>query len=274
MTRSFRWYACALAVSLAGAVDARPPVQQPDNLLDDRFEMGATFTYSSNQTQLRVDSSAGVPGTEIDAESDLGLPKKKLIGDLDILFRPAERHTIRVNYLFLPMDRTANHELQTQINFKDATYNVSDVVSSELDIHVEGLQYSYSVLKSERYELGVGLGFDLIEVSAQANVPARLAQQHEETSAPVPLGSLEGAWRFSSRWYAQGEWQYMRATVSHIYGSVAVWHLGALYRVNPNVTLGLGFQSYHVVVDSNKSGDTGQFGIKTAGPAISARVGF
>ena len=66
----------------------------------------------------------------------------------------------------------------------------------------------------------------------------------------------------------------MRATVSHIYGSVAVWHLGALYRLNPNVTLGLGFQSYHVTVDSRKSGDTGLFSIKTSGPSISARVGF
>ena len=90
----------------------------------------------------------------------------------------------------------------------------------------------------------------------------------------MPLGELEGTYRISSRWYLQGEWQYMRATISHIYGSVAVWHAGALYRVNPNVTLGLGFQSYHLVVDSNKSGDTGLVNLKMSGPSLSARVGF
>ena len=274
MIRSSRWYALALAVGAVTVAQARPPVEKPDNLLDDHFEMGAAFTYASGTTTLRVDASDGAPGTELSGETDLGLPKHKLIGDLDIMFRPAERHTIRVNYLFLPYDRHATTTLKTQVNFKDATYNIDDAVSSQLSVKVEGMEYAYSLLKSDRYELGLGLGVDLIEVAAQANVPARLAQQHQETSAPVPLGELEGTYRISSRWYLQGEWQYMRATISHIYGSVAVWHAGALYRVNPNVTLGLGFQSYHLVVDSNKSGDTGLVNLKMSGPSLSARVGF
>ena len=274
LTRSFRCYACVVALCYAAAAGARPPVERPDNLLDDRFEIGGTFVFSSSDTSLRVDSSAGAPGTTLNGESDLALPHKKLIGELDVMFRPAERHTVRVNYLFLPLSRDATTALKQPINFKDSSYSTGDVVSSQLDIKLEGLTYTYSFIKNDRVELGAGLGVDLIEVSAQANVPARLAEQHQETSAPVPLGTIDATYRFSSRWYAQGDWQYMRATVNHIYGSVATWQLGALYRVNPNVTLGVGFQSYHVTVDSRKVGDTGLFTIKTTGPMISARVGF
>jgi hypothetical protein len=66
----------------------------------------------------------------------------------------------------------------------------------------------------------------------------------------------------------------MRATVNHVHGDVDFWHVSGLYRATPNVTVGLGYRSYHVYLNSMKSGDTGLFDIKTAGPALTATVGF
>lgn len=274
MTPSIRWLGCALALSVVVPALARPPVERPDNLIDDRFELGADLIRGSSDTTLRVDSTHGTLGTVLNAESDLALPKRKLIGSLDVMFRPRDRQRVELNYLFLPFNRHGTTTLAKDVAFKDNAYLGGDVVASELDIRMEGVDYVYSPLRGDRYELGLALGVELIEVLAEATVPTRLEQQREETSAPVPLVGLDGTYRMSSRWYAQGDYKYMRATVNHIHGQVTLWRLDALYRLNHNVTFGIGLRSYDVTVDSRKIGDTGLFTIKTFGPQLSARVGF
>jgi NAD(P)-dependent dehydrogenase (short-subunit alcohol dehydrogenase family) len=89
LNRSAAFSAFVLALLGAAGADARPPAEKPDNFLDDRFEVGADLTFSSSTTRLRVDSSSGAPGTELNAESDLNLPAKKTIGRLDVLFNNA-----------------------------------------------------------------------------------------------------------------------------------------------------------------------------------------
>ncbi len=274
MNRSAPPCALVLAVLAATGAAARPPVEKPDNFLDDRFEVGADLTFSSSTTRLRVDATSGAPGTEINAESDLNLPAKKTIGRLDVLFRPAPRHTIRANYLFIPFERSGTGVLKKDVYFKDNLYHVSETVSSRLDVRLEGVDYAYSVVRTERVALGVAVGIEGMEFAADANVPARLAEQHEARSAPVPLIGLDGAARLSSHWYGEANWRYLKANVSKVRGAAALWNVQALYRVNPTVTLGIGYSSYHVSVDSLKVGDTGYFNLKTSGPMLSARVGF
>lgn len=274
MNRSAPLCATALALLATTGASARPLVEKPDNFLDDRFEVGADLTFTSSTTRLRVDSSSGAPGTEINAESDLNLPAKKTIGRLDVLFRPAPRHTIRANYLFIPFERSGTGVLKKDVYFKDNLYHVSETVSSRLDVRLVGVDYAYSVVRTDRVALGVAIGVEGMEFAADANVPARLAEQHEARSAPVPLIGVDGAARLSSRWYGEANWRYLKANVSQVHGAAALWNVQALYRLNPTVTLGIGYSSYHVSVDSLKVGDTGYFNLKTSGPMLSARVGF
>lgn len=274
MNRSAPLCATALALLATTGASARPLVEKPDNFLDDRFEVGADLTFTSSTTRLRVDSSSGAPGTEINAESDLNLPAKKTIGRLDVLFRPAPRHTIRANYLFIPFERSGTGVLKKDVYFKDNLYHVSETMSSRLDVRLVGVDYAYSVVRTDRVALGVAIGVEGMEFAADANVPARLAEQHEARSAPVPLIGVDGAARLSSRWYGEANWRYLKANVSQVHGAAALWNVQALYRLNPTVTLGIGYSSYHVSVDSLKVGDTGYFNLKTSGPMLSARVGF
>lgn len=274
MNRSVAQTVLVASLVVAIPAGARPPAEREDNLLDDRFEIGGALVFSSSSTHLRVDSSAGAPGTEVDAESDLGLAKKKTIGRLDVLFRPASRHTVRVNYLFIPFERSGTAVLSKDVYFKDNLYQASETVSSHLDVRLEGVDYSYSVVRTEQAAVGVAVGIEGMEFSADANVPARLAQQHEARSAPVPLLGLDAAYRFSKHWYADADWRYLRANVSNVHGSAQMWNAAVLYRFNPTVTVGLGYSAYHVTIDSLKVGDTGYFNIATGGPMLSARVGF
>jgi hypothetical protein len=268
-----RLLAAALLLAATAAV-AKPPPDEPDNLLNDRVTLQAGLVSSSNQTAIRYDSSAGTPGTDLDAEKDLGLPSRKLVGRAELMFRMKERHRIRIQNYYLPLDRQATTLLQKTVNFGNTTYNVNDVVASELKMRLLVINYSYSIVKNDRAELGASLGFDVIGFEAAATVAARLRTEREDRSAPAPLAGLDGTVRMSSRFYAEARAQYLKVNVHNVKGTLETFEANLLYRLSPNVTFGLGYSGFKVDVESLKVTDSGQFQLRSTGPQLFARVGF
>ena len=60
--------------------------------------------------------------------------------------------------------------------------------------------------------------------------------------------------RLSSRWYLGGRFEYLRAHLSDIRGDVLSFEFTALYRLNPNVTFGAGYRSFHINLTSDQVG--------------------
>jgi len=257
-----------------GAALAKPPAELPDNLLNDRFTLQAAFIESSNATHVRLDSSAGTPGTEFDAEKDTRLAARKLIGRGELMFRVRERGRVRLANFFLPLDRRGSAVLTRTINFGDETYNAGDAVQTELQLRVLAITGTYSLVRTERIEFGASLGFDVIGYDAQLTVPARLRTSQSDRSAPAPLGGLDVTGRLSSRFYAEARAQYLRVHVSSVSGTLQVYEANALYRAHPNVTLGLGYTYLDIAADSHKIGDSSAFGLRSRGPQLFVRVGF
>jgi hypothetical protein len=268
-----RLLAAALLFAATAAM-AKPPPDEPDNLLNDRVTLQAGLVSTSNQSTIRYDSAAGTPGTVVDGEKDLGLPSRKLVGRAELMFRMKERHRVHIGNYYLPLDRRATIPLQKTINFGNTTYNVNDVVASELKMRLLAINYSYSFVKNDRVELGASLGFDVIGFEAAATVAARLRTEREDRSAPAPLAGLDGTVRLSSRFYAEGRAQYLKVNVQNVKGTLETFEANVLYRLSPNVTFGLGYSGFKVNVDSLKLTDSGQFQLRSAGPQLFARVGF
>jgi hypothetical protein len=265
----------ALAALLASSCAlARPPVDVPDNLLDDRFTLQAGFVLSSNQTQLRSDSRAGTMGTDVSAESLLGLPTKKLTGFGELMFRMKTRHRIRLSDYYLPLDRHGTATLNSTINFGNTTYNVNDVVVSSLKVRSLAFTYTYSFIKNQRLEFGASLGFNVLGFDGQVAVPARLRTEYAQNSAPAPLGGLDGTLRISSRFYLEARAQYVKGTISHVQASLKTFNGSLLYRANPNVTFGLGYIGYTADVGVATVGNSGHYSLQSKGPQLFARVGF
>ena len=267
---------CAALLLAAGAAGARPPGEAPDNLLNDRFSLQADVIRSSDTTALRYDPNAGAAGTDLAVEPDLGVPRHKLIARGELAFRLHDRHRVRLANYFVPLDRSGTAVLARTISFGNSVYTVGELVQSELNVRVLALSYSYSFLRSDRYELAGSLGFDVIGVEAKATVVARLRTERQDRSAPAPLVGLETSGRLSSRWYAEGRIQYLKVVAGGIHGSFKNFEANALYRLHPNATLGLGYTGFNVDVSSTRVGgaDHGSFGLKSLGPQLLLRVGF
>jgi hypothetical protein len=263
-----------LALLAAGAAQARPPDPEPDNLLNDRFGIQASIGQASADTNLRFDPDAGGLGTVLDLEDDLGLAEKKIIGRGEVWFRMRERHRVRLGTYYLPLDRRDRAVLDETIVFGNETFFVGEEVETDLSMRMFSFTYGYSLIKNQRVEAALTLGINSVSLAAEVTVPARLRTEREERSAPAPAIGVDATFRISSRWYAEVRGQYLDVEIDDVSGSLQTYELNALYRLNPNVTFGLGYSAYAVDVVSDDPGDTGFFDLSFGGPQLFARVGF
>ena len=270
----FRLLVASFALLASSAAFARPPVEEPDNLINDRFTLQAGLILSSNVTDLRRDSSTGARGTDVSLERDLGLPSKKLTGFGELMFRMKDRHRIRLSDYYLPLDRHGTTVLTGAINFGDTTYNVNDTVVSSLKVRSFALSYTYSFIKNSRLEFGGSLGFNILSFDGQVSVPTRLRIEYAQNSAPAPLGGLDVTFRISKRFYAEARAQYVKGSISGVNASLQTFNGSLLFRLMPNVTFGAGYIGYSANVDVSTVGDSGHYTLASKGPQLFARVGF
>lgn len=263
-----------LLVFTCASAYARPPENPPDNLLNDRFGVQFALMSSSNSTDVRFDADNGTLGTALSAEDDLGLKDKKLLARGDVWWRMKDRHRMRLSNYFVPLDRNGDVVLNRTIQFGNEVYAVNERVNSKLKVNLLAITYTYSIIKNERIEAGLSFGFDVLGFEAEATVPARLRTEREERSGPAPLLGVEVQGRVYGKFYAEARAQTLRVNVADVKGSLTTWEVNGLYRLHPNVTLGLGYNSFGFDVDSLNTGDSGRLKLSSRGPMLLARVGF
>jgi hypothetical protein len=164
--------------------------------------------------------------------------------------------------------------LTRQIVAGNDTYNVNDRVLSKADLRLLGFTYTRSLLKREKFEAGVGLGFYLVDAEGRAEVRARNIRELGNAVAVLPTLAVDMAWRITRRWSVTARAQYLGVEVDDVDGSFADYHLDVQYRWKPNLALGLGYTVFDIDVVSVDINDPGQFQLRVDGPELFFRVSF
>jgi hypothetical protein len=250
----------------------QPPREEIPSPITDRFALTGVFQSGSVSTIARYDQSPLVAGTTIDAEKLLGLDDKANQGSIALMFRLGERNRVTVDYFKLT--RHGDTVLKQPVIVGSNTYLVSDRLLTDLDLRILGLIYTYSFLKTERFELGGGLGIRIGQGDGAGEVPARRLRDTFDGVAPLPTLTLDGTWRFTRRFSFNGRAQYFAVHTGGVDGSLASFHGDVQFRAWKNLAAGLGYSSLRVLVDSADPGNTGRLDFKVRGPEFFLRASF
>lgn len=256
------------------AAMAETPKADDDPVFDNHLTLSGSFAYASASTQIRLDASDGTRGTDLDGETDLGLSKHKWLGRGEATLRPRPRHRLRLTHHFLKLERNGTATLTRDVAFGDEDFLAGEIVTSNLDLSLLALDYSYSFWRSPRVELAAGIGINLADYEVRAAVPAGLREERDDESGYAPVLSLEGAFRFGGRWYGEARVRYFELGIDHVRGSLATWDVNVLYRLKRNVLVGAGYSRFDLAVESNRTGDTGRLDLAFDGPQLFLRAGF
>jgi hypothetical protein len=253
-----------------------PSENQPTpSPITDRFYVEGIYYAPHVKTQIRVDpqnAPPGVLGTTLSAEQVLGLPSRLNQGRVEMMFRLEQRNKIRVD--FLEVDRSANHELAESINFGNETFPVNALLASEIDWRMFGVTYTYSIFHNDRFELGTGLGVDLLQADAQAQVNATEQRQNVSGAGAFPTVPLDFAFRISRRWSVTARAQYFHASLNNFDGWLADVHEDVQYRWENNFSLGVGYSSIRAKLALDTGNFPGGFSLSLEGPEAFFRVSF
>ncbi len=273
---------CALAPALACAAEATAPAAQapgklPDwapkprpNVVEDRLRIEVNLFGASPTTDLRVDESPTLQGTQINAEEDLGLEDFQLLPQVEFTLLPGEHHLVRLSAF--AMHRSAQKQIEKAISFDNEDYLVNERVDSLLNITMFGLTYGYRFLVHQRAEISATVGVQIADVEANAVVRSRVVRESESGVAPLPLLGVEGRFDFSPRWALEARAQYLTVDISQVDGSILDARLAVTWRLNPYLALGLGYRTFQIDVDSRDEGTPGFVDLSVAGPLLFVRA--
>ena len=150
-----------LAANLAYADDYLSPTNE-------RVRLSLGVMRVSNTTDLRLDSSAGLQGTPVNAESDLGLDSADFEPKFQAMVRVGERHRLRFDYFTL--DRTGQTTITTPIVFRDVVLQAGDPAQTTMSLRSLGISYEYSFIHRERFELAATFGINDTDQIGRAHV--------------------------------------------------------------------------------------------------------
>jgi hypothetical protein len=254
-----------------------PPSKHPvtPSPITDRFYVRGIYWAPHAKTDLQVNphnAPMGVVGTNLNAESDLGLASRLNMGRAEIMFRLKERNKIRLD--FLDVDRTATHQITQPIDFGNETFPVAALVASEIDWRMFGITYTYEIFHNDRFELGTGLAVHLLQAQAEASVNATQQRQDVSGAGAFPTIPLDFALRISRRWSVTAHGQYFHAALSNFDGWLADIHGDVQYRWKPNFSLGVGYSTFRAKLALDTGNFPGGFQLSLTGPEAFFRVSF
>ncbi len=260
-----------LTVALIATVAHADDYLSPTN---ERVRLSLGFMHLSSTTNIRLDSSGGLPGTLINAENVLGLDSSDFEPKFQAMVRAGERHRVRFDYFTL--DRTGNTILSAPIVFRDVVLQVGDPVNTNLSMRTLGITYEYSFIHRERFELAATFGVNDTDISARARVSTqtRHVNQTEDQAGPFPTFGLDSTYVLSKRFYLDGRAQYFKVNIDHLSGSLGFYELAGLYRLRPNVSFALGYTAVKATLTSRQTRTSGQFDFNSKGPEFFVRVAF
>jgi hypothetical protein len=241
---------------------------------NERVRLSLGVIRVSNTTDLRLDSSTGLPGTPVSAENDLGLDSSDFEPKFQAMVRVGERHRLRFDYFTL--DRTGQTTITTPIVFRDVVLQPGDPAQTTMSLRSLGISYEYSFIHRERFELAATFGINDTDLSARARVATetRHVNQLEDQAGPFPTFGLDSTYVVSKRFYFDARLQYFKLAVDHIDGTVSFYELAALYRFRPNVAFALGYTAAKADIDSRQASSGGFFDLSSKGPEFFVRIAF
>jgi len=241
---------------------------------DERVRLSLGFMHVSSNTNLRLDSSAGVQGTQVNGEHVLGLDGSDFEPKFQAMVRVGERHRLRFDYFTL--DRTGNANLSAPIVFRDVVLQTGDPVQTNLSLRTLGINYEYSFIHRQRFELAASIGLNDTDISAQARVSTqtRHVDQKEDQAGPLPTIGLDSTYVLSKRFYLDARAQYFKLAVDHLDGSLGFYELAGLYRLRPNISFALGYTMAKATLTSRQTRTSGHFDFDSKGPEFFVRIAF
>ena len=245
-----------LAAPSAAQAQYRPLPPGGGGIAED-YHIEAAYNWWNATPELIVRSeSLGIPGTDVDLTSDLGIEKHRL-GKFNLVLKPTRKH--RFKYEHLPVKyETDAFPVPVSFVFNGQRYNIGLPVTTTVDFSTNSFGYEYDFIHQPWGFIGVNINAKLTTIDV--NLESPIGTEFFRQVAPIPAFGFAGRGYVTPNVSIDGEFTFFRIPKSleeqlEGDGSYNDFDLHATYNVNKYVGAQLGWRKTTIFYQT--STDTG-----------------
>jgi len=224
-------------------------VAQADD--DTKFSLSIGVFLTDRNNTTRVDGTAGMDGTVVDLEGDLGLNRSDSVFRIDGYYRFNKKH--RLDFSVFDLSRTASTVIQKDIQWSDTLFPIDTTVDSDFDLAIYKLAYTWSFMRRDKGYLGLTAGLYIADFEMRLEAEAIDALESDGLTAPLPVFGLRGQYEFTEKLSFLASAEIFALEYEDYSGSLYDIYVGLDYQFFKHVAIGIGINAVELNVEITKN---------------------
>ena len=206
---------------------------------------------SANTTDSSVRLGLKGAALDVDVEEILGLDTTTSSFAVEGYWRFMKRRRHRLDFSWLSFNRSGDKTLGSAITIGDLNLPLGTQVSTNFDLDMYRVGYSYSFFQDDRIDLGVGLGVYILPISFEITAAGLVTgAESESITAPLPVFNLRADFAITPRWLLLTKFDMFYLDISNFRGLITDTSVAVEYNPFKNVGFGLKVNSFKLKVEA------------------------
>ena len=214
---------------------------------DTKFSLSIGVFVTDRNSKTRVDGSAGMEGTPVDLEGDLGLDRSDSVFRIDGYYRFNQKH--RLDFSTFNFSRTASKDIEEDIEWKDTLFPIDTTVDGDFDLAIYKLAYTWSFMRRDKGYLGLTAGLYIADFGTRLEAEAIGALESSSLTAPLPVFGLRGQYDFTEKLSFRASGEIFALEYDDYSGSLYDIYAGLDYQFFKHVAIGIGINAVKLNIE-------------------------
>jgi hypothetical protein len=255
------------------------------DMLDDKFSLWIGGFFPDVKSSIRLDSSAGGPGDDLDFENLLGLEDSKATLWGGFRWRISRRNQFEFEFNDLNRSGSVSGDLGP-LNIGEYTVTGMAEINTEFDLTLARLTYGFSVIRKQKHDLAVKAGVHIANFGVKINVSGNIEDdmgnsictpgpcrakpiETDDYTIPLPHLGLSYTYAFTPKWGLRAQGLGFAIKIEDVKGVMTEVDLDLHYQPWRHVGFGGGLRYWTLTVeDTGNAFLNGEFEYVYWGPAI------
>ena len=220
-----------------------------------KFGVSLGVFVIDRNSKTRLDGGNPGSGTPVDLENDFGLDQSDSVFRMDGYYRFNEKH--RLDFSVFNFSRAASKQIEKDIVWDGQLYPIDAVVSSDFELSIYKVAYTWSFMRRDKGYLGLTAGLYVTDIGTAIAAGSIGQSSANDVTAPLPVLGLRGQYDFSKNWSFHGSAEIFALEYGDFTGSLYDVYLGVDYQLFKHMAVGVGFNSVQINIGVTKSDFSG-----------------
>ena len=240
----------SLLMSVVVLMCLEMPTAMAQSDVDKIFSLSIGVFLTDRSIKTGVDGIAGMVGTEVDLEGDLGLNRSDSVFRIDGYYRFNQKH--RLDFSVFDLSRTASKVIQKNIEWNDTLFPIDTTVDSDFDLTIYKIAYTWSFMRRDKGYLGLTAGLYIADFGTRLEAEAIGELESSGFTAPLPVIGLRGQYDFSEKLSFRASGEIFAIEYEDYSGSLYDIYAGLDYQFFKHVAIGIGVNSVKLNIGISK----------------------